>query len=79
MLFSEAIIKVSVRTKKSRKLCVLNSSTEKCMHLQKVQQVKRFAKLVLHTICERVEKQTFLNTTLSERTIKREFKEKGTP
>lgn len=68
----------SVRTKKSRKLCVLNSSTKKCMHLQKVWQVRWFAKSVLHIIGERVEKQTFLNTTLSERTIKCEFKGNGT-
>lgn len=75
---SEAIIKVSVRTKKSRKLCVLNSSIKKCMHLKRVRQVRWFAKLVLHTICERMEKQTFVNTTLSERKIKCEFKKKGT-
>lgn len=48
------------------------------MHLKKVQQVRWFAKLVLHTFCERVEKQTFINTMLSERKIKREFKKKGT-
>lgn len=64
---SEAIIKVSLRTKKSRKLCALKQFYQECMHFKKVLQVRWFAKLVLHRSCERVEKQTFVNRTLSER------------